>query len=104
MRLCLQDFLQGAPYLKMILSSAFLLALASLGLCATYGTINDVPRLNWDFIIVGGTNPSVSASFAMIETDLNEGGTAGSVLANRLTENPKLNVLLIEAGPTYVHF
>ncbi|KAF9444132.1 GMC oxidoreductase [Macrolepiota fuliginosa MF-IS2] len=60
---------------------ALILGLGSVGLCTTYSTIQDVPNIKWDFIIVGG-------------------GTAGSALAGRLTENPKFDVLVIEAGPT----
>lgn len=37
---------------------------------------------DWDYIIAGG-------------------GTAGAVLAARLTENPDVNVLVLEAGPDY---
>ncbi|KAJ3561519.1 hypothetical protein NP233_g10144 [Leucocoprinus birnbaumii] len=64
----------------MFANLGLVLSLSSLGLAATWSSINEVPKTKWDFIIIGG-------------------GTAGSVLAGRLTEDQKFNVLVIEAGP-----
>jgi len=50
---------------------------SSLG--AVYENVWDLPSEEFDFVVIGG-------------------GTAGSVVANRLTENTKYSVLLIEAG------
>ncbi|KAJ7471447.1 aryl-alcohol oxidase [Mycena galericulata] len=44
-----------------------------------YTSVSTLPSLSYDFVVVGG-------------------GTAGSVVASRLTENPDFSVLVLEAG------
>ncbi|KIK60295.1 hypothetical protein GYMLUDRAFT_225790 [Collybiopsis luxurians FD-317 M1] len=63
----------------------FLLVLLQqrVAIATLYENIQDIPPTNYDFVILGGNDP---------------GGTAGCVVANRLSENEKFNVLVIEAG------
>ncbi|KAF8921082.1 aryl-alcohol oxidase [Mucidula mucida] len=60
-----------------LITLGFLLVETAFGLI--YETIEDLPSHTYDFVVVGG-------------------GTAGNVIANRLTEDPAVTVLVLEAA------
>ncbi|KAJ7843418.1 aryl-alcohol oxidase [Mycena olivaceomarginata] len=69
------------PPIRMHLYPVLLLS-ARWGFGAIYESIADLPKhKSFAFIVIGG-------------------GTAGNVVANRLTENPHFSVLVLEAGPS----
>lgn len=51
----------------------------------------------FDFIVVGGM--IVTLRFQLDANTIHIGGTAGCTVAGRLAENPKVKILVIEAGP-----
>ena len=42
---------------RMFLSLVVVTSLVTLGLSTTYDTTDDLPNIDWDFIIVGGIHP-----------------------------------------------
>lgn len=70
---------------------------------AVYNDIRQVPTTVFDFIIIGGIKHHFTVLLCLSLTqNAVAGGTAGAVVGNRLTEVPEFQVLVIEAGPTYV--
>lgn len=85
---------------------AVFLALAlrfQLCLAALYTDANDLPKTVYDFVIVGGMWLHFSMILQRADISHCSGGTAGSAVAARLTEEKSYSVLVIEAGLSLVH-
>lgn len=64
-----------------------------------YEDVKDLPTLEYDYVVVG-VRVLLLWSLNAPLTLLMQGGTAGLVIANRLTELPNVRVLVLEAGVT----
>lgn len=75
-----------------------LVAIASLASATLYTDANQLPYSVYDYVVVGGMYLDPTRSWFQAYVVYMTAGTAGNVIAARLSENALSSVLVIEAG------